>query len=63
MTEGARTAVPYAKAGTKGQAGGGHGLRQQTEALRGWEGAEGYEVLVRQLGAEPYGPGRSPEDA
>ena len=63
MTEGARTAVPYAKASTKGQAGGGHSLRQQIEALRGWAGAEGYEVPVRPLGAEPYGSGRSPEDA
>ena len=63
MTEGARTAVPYAKASTKGQAGGGHGLRQQIQALRGWAEAEGYEVPVRQPGAEPYGPGRSPDDA
>ena len=55
--------MPYAKASTKGQAGGGHGLRQQIEALRGWEGAEGYEVPVRPLGAEPRGPERDPDDA
>ena len=63
MTEGARTAVPYAKAGTKGKAGDGSSPRQQIDALRGWPEAEGYEVPVGQLGAEPHGPERSPVDA
>jgi hypothetical protein len=63
MTEGARTAVPHTKASTKGQAGGDHSLRQQIQALRGWEGAKGYEVPVRPLGVEPFGSGRSPDDA
>jgi hypothetical protein len=55
--------VPYTKLSTKGQAGGGYSLRQQIEALHGWEAAEGYEVPVRPLGVEPYGSGRSAEDA
>jgi hypothetical protein len=63
MTVEARPAVPYTKLSTKGQAGGGYSLRQQIEALHGWEAAEGYEVPVRPLGVEPYGSGRSAEDA
>jgi hypothetical protein len=63
MTEGARTAVPYSHASTKGQAGDGYRLRQQIETLLGWAGAEVYEIPVRQFGVEPYGSGRSPDDA
>jgi DNA invertase Pin-like site-specific DNA recombinase len=63
MTEGARTAVLYTKVSTKGQAEGSYRLRQQIEALRGWAGAEVYEVLLRPLGVEPYGSGRSLDDA
>jgi hypothetical protein len=56
MTEGARTAVPYAKASTKGQAGCGSSQRQQIEALLGWPEVEGYLVALGQLGVEPRGP-------
>jgi hypothetical protein len=63
MTEGVRTAGLYTKVKAKGPAEGGYRLRQQIEALRGWAGAEVYEVPVRQLGVEPYGSGRSPDDA
>ncbi len=63
MTKGARTAVLYTKVKAKGQAEGGYSLRQQIEALSGWAGAEVYEVPVRQHGVEPYGSGRSTDDA
>jgi hypothetical protein len=53
----------YTKVIAKGQAEGSYRLRQQIDALRGWAGAEVYEVLLRQLGVEPYGSGRSPDDA
>jgi hypothetical protein len=36
MTEGARTAVAYSHASTKGQVGDGYRLRQQIETLLGW---------------------------
>jgi hypothetical protein len=55
--------MPYTKVSTKGQAEGGHRRRQQLEARRRWAGAEVYEVLVRQLGVEPYASGRSSDDA
>jgi hypothetical protein len=63
MTEGGSTAVPNSHASTKGQAEGGHNLRQEIEALRGWAGTEVYEVPVRQLGLESRGSGRSLDDA
>jgi hypothetical protein len=44
MTEGARTAVPCSRSGTKGQ-------------------AKGHEIGIWQLGVEPYGSERSPDDA
>ncbi len=61
MTEGARTAVPYSHASTKGQAGDGYRLRQQIETLLGWP--EAYLVALGQLGVEPRGLERSPDDA
>ena len=63
MTEGARTAVPYTKVKAKGQAECGYRLRQQIEALRGWAGAEVYEVSVGQLGVGPRRSGRNLDDA
>ena len=63
MTERGRTAVPYSHASTKGQAEGGSSPRQRIESLLGWPESENHEVPVGQLGVEPRGSGRSPNDA
>jgi hypothetical protein len=53
----------FHKVKAKGQAEGSNLLCQQIEALHGWVAAKFYEVPVRPLGVEPYGSGRSPDDA
>jgi hypothetical protein len=63
MTEGARIAVPYGQASTQGQAEDGSSPHQQIETLLRWPEDEDHEVPVGQLGTEPRGSGRSPNDA
>jgi site-specific DNA recombinase len=40
-----KRAILYARVSTRGQAEEGFSLRQQMEAMRGWAGAQGYEIL------------------
>ena len=58
-----RTTILYASPSTKGQAEERYSPRQQVERLREWAGAEGHEMLVRQLSVDPCGSGGSPADA